>query len=197
MGGTAVFDPYEDNRVPGYAPLPRDIEADVVLCSHDHRDHNAVELIKSGGNLPDFGLVTFSGFHDDVNGEKRGKNTMYMITAEGLRVVFMGDIGCELNESQKFRFNHADVLMIPVGGYYTIEPLLALQIIKELSPRVVLPMHYRTGQFGYNEIGTLDDFVALCGADKEFDYDICFLEGNSFEVTEYTARQMTVLKYQP
>lgn len=196
LGGTAVFDPYEDNRVPGYAPLPRDIEADVVLCSHEHRDHNAVDLIKSSGILPDFALVTFSSFHDDEGGAKRGKNTMYMVTAGGQRVVFMGDIGCELNESQKFRFNHADVLMIPVGGFYTIAPKAALQMIKELSPHVVIPMHYRTDEFGYDEIGTLNDFIEICRADKDFDYDICFLESNSFEVTPDTARQMTVLKYQ-
>ena len=139
--GSVVFDPYEDGRVPGYAPLPRNLSADAVLCSHQHRDHGAVERVAFSGQAPAFGVETFSTYHDEVKGEKRGENTIHVLSAEGMRLAHMGDIGCELTTEQSTALNGVDVLLIPVGGFYTIDAAQAKTMADAINARVVIPMH--------------------------------------------------------
>ena len=142
--GTIVFDPSQNGRVPGYSPLPADFPADEVICSHGHFDHNAAELVQLSGK--GFGgKVTFiDSWHDDAQGAKRGENKIALVEAEGLKVAHMGDIGCELNDEQIAALKGVDVLMIPVGGFFTIDGKTARKIAEKLQPRVMLPMHYKT-----------------------------------------------------
>ncbi len=186
--GSVVFDPYEDGRVPGYAPLPRDLSADAVLCSHQHGDHNAVSLVKLTGNAPSFGVETLSTYHDEVKGEKRGVNTIHIISAEGMRLAHMGDIGCELTEAQTTALRGVDVLLIPVGGFYTIDAKQAKAMADAVGARVVVPMHYRNGPLGYEVISTLDGFTELCD-------DVVTYQTNSIEVTTDTPKQTAVPAY--
>lgn len=186
--GSVVFDPYEDGRVPGYAPLPRDLSADAVLCSHQHGDHNAVALVTLTGNAPSFGVETLSTYHDEVKGEKRGVNTIHIISAEGMRLAHMGDIGCELTEAQTTALRGVDVLLIPVGGFYTIDAKQAKAMADAVGARVVVPMHYRNGPLGYEVISTLDGFTALCG-------DVIAYQTNSLVVTAETPKQTAVPAY--
>ena len=186
--GSVVFDPYQDGRVPGYAPLPRNLSADAVLCSHQHGDHNAAELVTLSGKTPSFTVQELHTFHDEVKGEKRGEDIIRIISAEGMRLAHMGDIGCELTEEQLKALYGVDVLLIPVGGFYTIDAAQAKEMANAINARVVVPMHYRSGQLGYEVIATLDDFTARCN-------DVVTYDANSVEVTPDTPKQTAVLTY--
>ncbi len=186
--GSVVFDPYEDGRVPGYAPLPRDLSADAVLCSHQHGDHNAVELVRLSGSMPTFDVEMLSTYHDEVKGEKRGANTIHIISAEGMRLAHMGDIGCELTGAQETALRGVDVLLIPVGGFYTVDAAQAKAMADALGARVVIPMHYRNGTLGYEVISTLDGFTALCN-------NVIAYQTDSIAVAADTPRQTAVLTY--
>ena len=125
------------------------IEADEALCSHGHRDHAFLEAVT------------------------------LILRAEGVTLVHCGDLGHELSEKQFAAVKGCDALLIPVGGYYTIDAKTAKKVADAIAPRVLVPMHYRFGAHGYPEIGTLDEFLALYEAKK-----IHRLDGNSFELTK-------------
>ena len=116
--GSVVFDPYGDGSVPGYGPVH--LNADMVLCSHEHRDHGNRDAVTLSGRETDIKIETISTFHDKVKGLKRGPNTIHIITAEGMRAAHLGDLGCKLSTSQIEKLKSVDVLMIPIGGFYTI-----------------------------------------------------------------------------
>ena len=153
-GVRIVTDPYDAGC--GY-PL-RKVTADVALISHHHHDHDAVENLKgeprvidtAGENTPESGvrITALRGFHDDAGGSRRGETLLFLIETEGLRIVHLGDLGCELNDEQEEKLKKPDVLMIPVGGFYTIDGKTARKVAQRLEARTVLPMHYRTK---YNE----------------------------------------------
>lgn len=185
---SVIFDPYENGRVPGYASLPQDISADVVLCSHQHRDHNAIELVRLSGRTPTFSVQELSTYHDEVKGEKRGTNKIHIVSAGEIRVAHMGDIGCELTGEQLIALRGVDVLLVPVGGFYTIDAVQAKTIADAIDARVVIPMHYRNGNLGYEVIGTLESFTELCN-------NVVMYETNSIVITADTPAQTAVLTY--
>lgn len=157
--GRVVFDPYEPGSVPGLT-LP-DISADVVLCSHGHHDHCYASGVRQSKLRPGFTIEMVDCFHDDQDGALRGENTIHIVTVEGKRIVHMGDVGHPLSETQIAAVGTPDVLMIPVGGYYTVDAVAAKGICDALKPRVILPMHYRGEGFGYDVISPVSDFTAL------------------------------------
>jgi L-ascorbate metabolism protein UlaG (beta-lactamase superfamily) len=170
-GHKILTDPFDTTRVPYSLPSEK---VDVVLSSHDHFDHNAVEAVSadyilraSGTDSTFYGskkgvpfegessvtfdlggvVVTFStvpSFHDERRGELRGPNGIIRFTIEGITFVHLGDLGHNLTRDQINALTPVDVLMIPVGGYYTIDAQKAKEIVSELKPRIVLPMHYKT-----------------------------------------------------
>lgn len=156
-GYSLVIDPFQDVR--GYADV-RTV-ADMVLCSHDHFDHAAVSGVKyrASGRQNPFGITMIQTFHDDVYGQKRGKNLVHIITCCGKTLVHLGDLGHMLNEDQLKHIRCCDCLMIPVGGVYTIDSVQAWQLIGEINPRIAIPMHYRNGKYGLDNIGTLAEFL--------------------------------------
>ena len=154
--GTVVLDPYGDGTVPGYGPLA--LKADQVLCSHEHGDHNNRAGITLSGSNCGVDVEMLASFHDDAKGAKRGRNLIYILSAEGMRVAHLGDLGCELNESQIELLKGVDVLMIPIGGFYTIDTEQALEIVAQLEPRVTIPMHYRDETHGFDVISTAELF---------------------------------------
>ena len=188
-GFTVVFDPYENNYVPGFGPL--DLEADLVLCSHGHGDHSAAHVVKlrQGGSNP-FTITELHTFHDPQGGALRGENTIRVLEAGGLRAAHFGDLGCELTPTQLAELRGLDIAMIPVGGFYTIGPEEARALIDKLDARVVVPMHYRMGDVGLPAIRELDDFLALVE-------DYVYYPGNSITVNAGTRPQVAVLTYQP
>ncbi len=155
--GTAVFDPYAPGSVPGLR-LPR-LQADAVLCSHYHRDHGYAEAVTLSGRTPGFTVERIPCFHDEKRGSLRGKNVIHIVKAEGLRVAHLGDLGHMLSQEQLERLGKPDLLLIPVGGHYTIDAQTAAKLARAVGARVTVPMHYRGATFGYAEIGTVEDFT--------------------------------------
>ncbi len=143
-------DPYDAGC--GY-PV-KDVEAEIALVSHHHHDHDAVENLRgkpevidrAGTYTPAEGIriTAMRGYHDDAQGAKRGETLLFLIEADGLRIVHLGDLGEMLNAEQESALKNPDVLMIPVGGFYTIDGRQAAKIAEQLKARVVLPMHYKT-----------------------------------------------------
>ena len=184
-GFSVIMDPYSPGSVPGYLPL--DAEADMVICSHGHGDHGAVDAVrkKEGGTCP-FKITGIDSWHDEVEGAKRGPNRITILEADGLKAVHMGDIGCELEPEQYEALKGADAVMIPVGGWFTAEPDVIKKMIDIIDPVVTIPMHFRTEAFGYPLIGTLDRYTDLCSNVKNY--------GNSIEITKGMEKQTAVLK---
>ncbi len=162
-GYRIVLDPYQ--RVKGYGPLH--LTANEVLCSHDHFDHNFREAVtlEQGGSSP-FTVNTVATWHDDQNGRMRGANTVHILRAEGQTVVHLGDLGHLLTADQALQLRRCDVLLLPVGGTYTVDPQRAKQVADALEPRIIVPMHYRRGPLGFENISPLEDFLQLFPAEQ-------------------------------
>lgn len=158
---SVVIDPYKKGYVPGLNDLNE--TADMVLCSHDHGDHNAVEEItlRNCSEAAPFELTVIESYHDDVKGAKRGLNKIHVLKYAGKKIAHMGDIGCGLNDEQKELLNDTDVMIMPVGGFYTVDADKAAEIVNAISPKYVIPMHYRGDSFGFDNIGTVDRFIQL------------------------------------
>ena len=150
-GGTRIVtDPYDAGC--GYPVQP--VEAEVVLVSHHHHDHDAVDNLKgepmvidqAGEYSPAAGIriTVVKGYHDDAQGAKRGETLLFLIEADGLKIVHLGDLGEMLNDEQIRILKEPDILMIPVGGFYTIDGGQAREIAQRLNSKVILPMHYKT-----------------------------------------------------
>jgi L-ascorbate metabolism protein UlaG (beta-lactamase superfamily) len=143
-----VMDPYG----PKVGELPLGLSADVVTVSHQHFDHNYTEGVSDNPQIIDepgqfsikgFEIKGIKSFHDNEDGEKRGENIIFCISAEGLNLCHMGDLGHVLTTEQIQEIGRVDILMIPVGGHYTIDATTAVQVVHQLNPKIVLPMHYK------------------------------------------------------
>ena len=187
-GFRILLDPYEDGAVPGCAPLRQ--SAHQVLCSHSHHDHGWLEGVKLLPQQPSpFSVRTIAVFHDEKNGALRGENTIHIIEYDGLQVAHLGDLGHSLTPPQLETLGAIDALLIPVGGYYTIDPTQAQQIIQAVSPRVIIPMHYRRGGMGFDVLSPLEDFLALR-------QDVLEQKGNTLLLNRDTPAGTYVLQYQ-
>ena len=155
--GSALLDPYAPGSVPGLR-LP-ELTADLVLCSHGHRDHGYREGVKLSGREPAFSVSTLDTWHDDRGGALRGPNTVHILEAEGLRLAHLGDLGHMLSPEQIAALGRVDILLIPVGGHYTIGPDTAAELAKAVGAGVTVPMHYRGANFGYDVICPVEPFL--------------------------------------
>lgn len=170
-----VIDPY-DSKI-GYK-LPK-LEADILLTTHEHFDHNNVSgisnyslLINSPGEYETKGVFVYgiSTAHDDKKGAERGKNTIYVIDIDGFTLLHLGDLGHELSDEALEKIASVDVLMIPIGGKYTITASTAAKVISSIEPGIVIPMHYATaeltGNEGLQELDGLDKFLNAMGVSE-------------------------------
>lgn len=169
-GMKVLTDPFKNML--GYR-LP-EIEANIVSTSHNHSDHNNTNAVKcSFTHINEPGAFTVDGiaikgvatFHDNASGAKKGKNTIYNFSIDGINVCHLGDLGHVLSSHQIQAIGTVDVLLLPVGGGPTLGALDAVQVMKQLNPAIVIPMHYRTKAFGL--LGFLfekvDQFIAASG----------------------------------
>jgi len=155
------------------------VEADIVTVSHQHSDHNAVDKVTGVKKVIDgpgeyevsgVSMMGFSTFHDNKEGAERGKNTIYVIEAEGLHVVHLGDLGHVLSDELIDEIGDVDILMIPVGGFFTIGPKEATEIISKIEPYFVIPMHYATPGLTpmlTEKLLPVDAFLKECGINSE------------------------------
>lgn len=181
---TVVMDPH-DGRSLGVKPPS--LKADIVTISHDHFDHNAVRVIKgeyavvkdvASRTIKGVAIRGITGFHDDVNGEKRGKMNIFHFTIGGVRFCHLGDLGHMLSEEQIGELGEVDVLFLPVGGVFTIDGAQAQLLVKKIGPKVAIPMHFRVGGLSMsiqNADGFLkglpEDQVVRVGNEVEFEAD--------------------------
>lgn len=166
-----VTDPY-DTQATGLK-LPK-LTADIVTVSHSHSDHansTAIEespyVISGPGEyeIKEINVLGVAAYHDNKNGEQRGKNTIYNITMDGINIAHMGDLGHVLSSDQIEELGAVDVLLIPVGGVYTIDPHQAAKITAELEPKMVIPMHYSVPGLKYQLEG-VEQFLKEMGAES-------------------------------
>ena len=186
--GSVVFDPYAEGSVRGLR-LP-ELSADAVICSHGHGDHNAADEVKLTGEMPRFAVVRIPTCHDECMGAKRGKNLITVIEAEGLRVAHCGDLGHTLDEQTLKAVGHVDILMIPVGGFYTIDAKTAKAVCESIDPAMIIPMHYRGIDKGLERVAPVSDFTRLYPTDA-----VHMLDTNELTVTKPLGRQVTVFAW--
>lgn len=149
-GRKILTDPFDETV--GYKTFNGDV--DVVTISHRHFDHDYTKnldlskthiLDKVGMfNICDIPITGFPSFHDEVKGTKRGENTIYIINVDGYKICHLGDLGHILNKDEIASLGNIDILLIPVGGNYTIDAKEASELTKFLKSHIIIPMHYKT-----------------------------------------------------
>ena len=166
---TIVMDPV--GRSTGYV-LPKQ-KADIVTISHDHPGHNALGQIQEGFfkidgpgeyEVSDVFITGIRTFHDKEGGKRHGFNTVYLFELEDLRICHLGDLGGPLTEEQVEGLDEVDVLLVPVGGGNALDTAGATEVIGQIEPRIVIPMHYRTAN-GDRNLEDIDRFCKELGAE--------------------------------
>jgi len=162
-------------------PYPPDLgyslgkpSADIVTISHQHPSHNYKQgvggdykLITGPGEyeIRDVLIIGIATFHDAEGGQKRGKNTIYLMDVDGVAICHLGDLGHVLTAEQVEEIDNVDVLLLPVGGVSTIDASMAAEVIRQLEPKVVVPMHYKTPVLN-RELGPVEKFLKEMGIER-------------------------------
>ena len=197
--GTIVIDPYAKI---GLTELK--LKADIVLITHNHPDHNNIDAVKgisggkpfqvSGPGEYEIGSIVINGvssFHDNEEGRDRGVNTIYTFTAEDISLCHLGDLGQKVLTDQQLEFlNGVDVLMVPVGGNYTIDGKEAVDIISQIEPKIVIPMHYKIPGL-LIDIEDIEKFAKAEGVSSSNQKDILKIDAASLPQEE---RETVILK---
>ncbi len=150
---------------------PPAFEANVITVSHDHFDHNNVAslrgnpfIIDSAGEYDIKGVSVYGveSYHDDKEGKERGSNIIYRIMVDNISVSHLGDLGHALDNKQLDLLSGTDILLIPVGGKYTIDAQKAVEVVAQIEPRIVIPMHYKVPGLKV-DLDTADKFIKELG----------------------------------
>lgn len=169
-GTTLLTDPYNE-EVP-YAKITD--KADIVTVSHEHFDHNAVDLLPGNPEvikdikeqkIKNIEIRGISSFHDTEKGAKRGENRVFVFEIDGIKVCHLGDLGHTLDNELLNQIGSIDVLLTPVGGYFTIDAKDAYYITEQLNPSIVFPMHYKTEIIDF-PISGVEEFLNYFNADQ-------------------------------
>ena len=173
---SVVVDPYESDFT-GLKPLK--LEADIVCVTHNHQDHNNTKAVKTEDGQNPFvisgpgefekmgvNIVGVASFHDNSQGQERGKNTIYNITVDEVNIVHLGDLGQrKLSQEQVEQLSSCDVLLIPTGGTFTIEGKDAPDIIAQIEPKIVIPMHHKIEGLKF-ALDPVENFLSAMGKEK-------------------------------
>jgi len=166
-----ITDPYSPDT--GYSlgkPTAR-----IVTVSHDHSDHSYIQGVQGADGKPhlvdgpgeyeisDVLIIGIATFHDKEGGKKKGKNTVYLIELDEITVCHLGDLGHALTTEQVEEIGDVDVLLLPVGGVYTINAPMAAAVVRQLEPKIVIPMHYKTPALSW-ELEPVTRFLREIGA---------------------------------
>jgi L-ascorbate metabolism protein UlaG (beta-lactamase superfamily) len=200
-GGVRVLtDPYKSGSFDGavgYKPIKE--QADVITASHEHDDHYCLEGLPEGyecvltpGEHEAAGLSIkgVKTYHDTSRGKERGSNTIFTIDMDGIRVCHLGDLGHMLSDEEVGAIGKVDILLLPVGGFYTIGPKEAVSVMKALSPSITIPMHFKTESLGF-PIKPVEDFLSLAG-----DYDKAGTTELEVKKEDLAGRRIIVLEHE-
>ena len=169
-GKSIIFDPYESGAYNGalaYGPITG--EFDLAVVSHDHADHRSGDVVAGAKAVVDSaGEFDFEGirinsistYHDETKGSERGSNLISIIEAEGIKIAHFGDLGHAVSAADVPGLKGVDVAFIPVGGHFTIDAQTAAEVIKTIEPKLVIPMHFKTGKVGF-PIKPVEEFTKL------------------------------------
>lgn len=174
---TVVIDPFDPDFTG--LKLPKDLQADAVLSTHEHQDHNFVSAVtplsgkesmvfKKVGEYEVSGVVItgIKSFHDNSNGSERGVNTIFHLLFDNLDVVHLGDLGQnELSEEQLAVIGQTDILFVPIGSVYTINAKAASAIASQLEPKIIIPMHYKIEGLKF-ELEGVEGFLKEMGVEN-------------------------------
>ena len=164
-GTRIITDPYETRGDLSYREIRE--SADIVTVSHDHFDHNNVAAIRDNPKIfrkigeADIKGIRFRGiasFHDNVGGKERGKNMISCFEVDGVKLCHLGDLGHQLTDEQISEIGQVDVLLVPVGGVYTIDAQVATKLCDRLKSKIIIPMHFMDGKCKF-PIAGVDDFL--------------------------------------
>ena len=174
-----VVDPYQNGSVPNLR-FPKIEEVDKVICSHEHSDHNAREMVKIKASPKEVKVTSIRVPHDHENGAKRGLNDINIIDVDGYKVVHLGDTGCVLDEKTLEPIKNCDVLLAPINGFFTIGPKELKAIANIVKPRILIPMHYYMEKYqsGYQDGYMIDTFLKLF---PDFEY----LKNEELDLEQY------------
>lgn len=166
---TVVTDPHDGESV---GLKPPNVRADIVTISHQHFDHiSGLELVSKDeetitveeegeGGVGGVEIKGVQSYHDKAEGDKRGKNVIFVINLDEFDICHLGDLGHELEKEHIDKIGSVDILLIPVGGNYTIGAKEAINIVEDLNPSIVIPMHYKLPGLDV-DISRGDDFLEL------------------------------------
>jgi L-ascorbate metabolism protein UlaG (beta-lactamase superfamily) len=162
--GTRILtDPYETSPGLNHGAIKE--TADIVTVSHEHGDHNNVsavkgnpKIVKASEEVKGINIKAVITAHDDKGGSQRGKNTIFCFNIDGINVCHAGDLGHELTVDQIKAIGNVDVLMIPVGGFFTIDARTATKVCDQVKPKVIIPMHYKTDKLNF-PIAGVENFL--------------------------------------
>jgi L-ascorbate metabolism protein UlaG (beta-lactamase superfamily) len=168
QGTRITIDPYESGAFSGalaYGPIKD--KADIVITSHDHADHNFTktiqgkyDLINKAGTyeIKDVKIKAIPSFHDPSEGKERGRNLISIIKADNMVLVHLGDPGHSLDAVTLKEIGKVDILLLPVGGFFTIDAAEATKVMNDIKPIITIPMHYKTEKCGF-PIAPVEDFT--------------------------------------
>ena len=174
---SVVFDPYSEE----FTGLPHlKLESDIVCITHNHKDHNNLGAVRNPKEekkpfvifgpgeyeISGVNIMGISSFHDEKEGTERGKNTIYQVIIDEINIVHLGDLGQKkLTQEQVEQLSSCDILLIPVGGVYTISAKDAPDIIAQIEPKIVIPMHYKLEGLKV-DLKPVNDFLTVMGKEK-------------------------------
>ncbi len=190
-----VVDPYNDQI--GYPPLRT--QASMVTASHGHGDHSCFEAVVRTPYVDEadaaIRIEIVDTFHDDQQGAQRGKNKVQVIHMGGYTIAHLGDLGHLLSDEQAEAIGQPDLLLIPVGGYYTIDAAQAAATVARLRPGAVIPMHYRHA-FGPEVISTVDVFLdAVRGEALRGEYEVMEVGSDIIALNRSLFGKVLVLRF--
>ena len=167
-GTKIIIDPYEPGAFGGQLSYGKiKDQADIVLTSHDHADHNYTQdlpgtpqVVKGSGSKTIKGILMrgVSTYHDPSKGSERGANTVFTMKINHIQLCHLGDLGHLLSDQELAEIGPVDILLIPVGGFFTIDPKEATRVAEQIKPRILIPMHFKTGKCGFS-IAPVEDFL--------------------------------------
>ncbi len=190
-----ITDPYGPNETLTYDEINE--SADIVTVSHDHFDHGNVaavggnpEVIKGAGEAKGIRFDAVPSYHDDAEGSQRGNNNIYCFEVDGIRICHLGDLGHMLSDKQVAAIGKVDILLIPVGGNYTIDAGVAIGVAEKLSPKIIIPMHFQNDRCPTFPVAGVDGFLE--GKDNVTKLEVSEVEFNAGALP--AAAQIVVLK---